>query len=142
MSVFTAFSRPACLSYSREQFHRICRVSRQPLLGGGAHLAAAPDARGSRIFGYSNEPRPRCHGSRSATPTAVIKNKKSPHLRERPPRWRGLGLRPKSWAPWPTPQVRAWHRLSMSFVLEGSWAKECSPLLVGQGVQDRVSNKS
>lgn len=52
--VFTAFSSPACLPYSGEPSHRICRVSRQPLLGGGAHLAAAPDARGLRIFGYSN----------------------------------------------------------------------------------------
>lgn len=65
------------VSYSRELSHRICRVSRQPLLGGGAHLQACPDARGSRIFGYSNEAPPPFPWLQGRNPTVVIKIKPS-----------------------------------------------------------------
>lgn len=76
VGVFSASRGPARLPYSGEPSHRSCRVSRQPLLGGGAHLAAALDARGSRIFGYSNEAPPSLPWRQGRNPSAVEKIKK------------------------------------------------------------------
>ncbi|KAH0507947.1 Leucine-rich repeat-containing protein 56 [Microtus ochrogaster] len=102
LRVFTAFSSPACLPYSGEPPHRICRVSRQPLLGGGAHLAAAPDARGLRIFGYSNETPPPLPWRQGRNPSAVEKRK--PSFKRATAAVEGPRDAPRTWAPWPTPQ--------------------------------------
>lgn len=120
--VFSAFSGPACLPYSGEPSHRICRVSRQPLLGGGAHLAASPDARGLRIFRYSNETPPPLPWRQGRNPSAVEKRK--PSLKRATAAVEGPRDAPRTWAPWPTPQVRARYRFSMSFVLGETWAEE------------------